>query len=727
MAIDVQDELFTTLTGPAPDLADVNGNLTLQRYLDLCFSIFGCDTLYYGQLSGNAGGGLAADVPSDVSSGWDFNLHARGDAGFFRNVAPHEVGHSIGLHHSVQPPVVGGLKNGPCTEVALAAAPDYPYFGSVGGRDRSLLGPDGAGDDDQNWGVDTRFVRVDVNNLAVIPPIGPNATFDMMGYCWIAAPQDTWPSDHTWALAKAGLDGRFGATVSSLAATTTGEHLVFTGRIDVGTGAATIASPALVSGELPTPAPGDYELRLLDDGGAELAAVPFAATSDSSGRPGTESPTVVLPNSMFVVPVLRPASAVARVQVWHGGTMVGETVASPGVPTVSTTEPVGGSTQSGQTVHFEWTGSDPDGDSLTYHVRYSHDGGGSWETLAVGFAGTSFDVPRSTLTGGTSAIFQVQASDGLNLSSADSPPFTVEGSGPVVDIASPVDGETFYSGVQQVILDATATDNEDGDASASIVWTSDVDGQVFAGPNGSVGADTLSEGVHVLTATATDSGGATGSASVQIEVFRVAPPPPPTTAPTATRLASSANPSVVGQPVTFTATVSSTEPGTPTGTVTFADGSTPLGSAPVTGGTASITTSSLSPGDHQVTAAYGGDAAFDPSTSPVLVQTVNRAATSLVADPLINLSRPFTGGFGQFRATLTRSDPAGPVAGETVHFLLGSREVCQATTDASGVASCPSTLGSFFVALFTGGYTARFDGNTDLLPSSARGAAIGFR
>src|SRR5207244_4140213 len=76
---------------------------------------------------------------------------------------------------------------------------------------------------------------------------------------------------------------------------------------------------------------------------------------------------------------------------------------------------------------------------------------------------------------------------------------------------------------------------------------------------------------------------------------------------------SSANPSVVGQPVTFTATVSAVAPGsgTPTGTVQFKDGTTPLGS-PVTlsGGQATFTTSALSMAGPSITAVYSGDGNF---------------------------------------------------------------------------------------------------------------------
>jgi Arc/MetJ family transcription regulator len=88
-------------------------------------------------------------------------------------------------------------------------------------------------------------------------------------------------------------------------------------------------------------------------------------------------------------------------------------------------------------------------------------------------------------------------------------------------------------------------------------------------------------------------------------------------------LNSSQNPSVLNQSVTFTATVASLGAGTITGTVTFKDGGTTIGTGTVGGGTASFITSSLTQGTHSITGVYGGDPAFNGSTSPVLSQTVN--------------------------------------------------------------------------------------------------------
>jgi hypothetical protein len=94
-------------------------------------------------------------------------------------------------------------------------------------------------------------------------------------------------------------------------------------------------------------------------------------------------------------------------------------------------------------------------------------------------------------------------------------------------------------------------------------------------------------------------------------------------APTSTAVASSLNPSLFGQAVTFTATVTSTG-GTPTGTVTFKDGATTLGTGTLTSSKATFKTSTLSVATHSITAVYGGSSSFAGSTSPILSQVVNQ-------------------------------------------------------------------------------------------------------
>ena len=93
-----------------------------------------------------------------------------------------------------------------------------------------------------------------------------------------------------------------------------------------------------------------------------------------------------------------------------------------------------------------------------------------------------------------------------------------------------------------------------------------------------------------------------------------------------TALATSGTPSVFGQSVTFTATVTGT---TPTGTVTFMDGATTLCNAvTLVSGQAPCLTSALSVASHSLTAVYSGDGINSGSTSAPLTQVVNKAATS---------------------------------------------------------------------------------------------------
>jgi len=92
-------------------------------------------------------------------------------------------------------------------------------------------------------------------------------------------------------------------------------------------------------------------------------------------------------------------------------------------------------------------------------------------------------------------------------------------------------------------------------------------------------------------------------------------------------LTSSANPSTVGQPVTFTVGVAHsfnvTGQPLPAGSVTFKDGSTPLGKASLVSGTASLVVSTLSPGSHSITATYAGNKDYNAHKSVTLTQTVH--------------------------------------------------------------------------------------------------------
>jgi hypothetical protein len=86
---------------------------------------------------------------------------------------------------------------------------------------------------------------------------------------------------------------------------------------------------------------------------------------------------------------------------------------------------------------------------------------------------------------------------------------------PSVNITAPSNGATFGQGIS-ITFTGTATDAQQGNMAASLIWTSNLSGQI--GTGGSFANNTLVGGVHVITATVTDSGGLIGSASVTITV-----------------------------------------------------------------------------------------------------------------------------------------------------------------------------------------------------------------
>ncbi len=85
---------------------------------------------------------------------------------------------------------------------------------------------------------------------------------------------------------------------------------------------------------------------------------------------------------------------------------------------------------------------------------------------------------------------------------------------PTVSIASPADGSTFDSGAT-ILFEGTASDTEDGNLTASLVWTSNNDGQIGTGGSFST---TLSDGTHAITAAVVDAGGKSGSDAITITV-----------------------------------------------------------------------------------------------------------------------------------------------------------------------------------------------------------------
>jgi hypothetical protein len=83
-----------------------------------------------------------------------------------------------------------------------------------------------------------------------------------------------------------------------------------------------------------------------------------------------------------------------------------------------------------------------------------------------------------------------------------------------VSISSPGNGASYPAGAA-ISFFGSASDTEDGTLTSSLTWASNIDGAIGSGGNFS---RTLSAGNHVITATARDSGGLTGSSQITIAV-----------------------------------------------------------------------------------------------------------------------------------------------------------------------------------------------------------------
>jgi alpha-tubulin suppressor-like RCC1 family protein len=153
---------------------------------------------------------------------------------------------------------------------------------------------------------------------------------------------------------------------------------------------------------------------------------------------------------------------------------------------------------------------------------------------------------------------------------------------------------------------------------------------------------------------------------------------------TAMSISASVNPSLLGQPVTFTANFTHNTP--PEGElVTFKRGTIVLGTVPQSGGSASFTTSSLPVGIDPVIARYGGDN-FLVTSFAFLKQVVTKYPTTTQLTSSANPS--VYGQSVKIMATITSTGSSTPTG--LVVFRNGTLTVGAAHLDANGVATLTS-------------------------------------
>ncbi len=181
--------------------------------------------------------------------------------------------------------------------------------------------------------------------------------------------------------------------------------------------------------------------------------------------------------------------------------------------------------------------------------------------------------------------------------------------------------------------------------------------------------------------------------------------------PTETTVASGTSPSVFGQAVTFTATVTSGGLPVTQGSVLFEEGGQVLGLGALdAAGQARLTTSTLAAGAHVIRAEYGGAGLLGVSAAS-LTQTVGVSATTTAVASSLNPSR-----YGEpVSFTATVAGQFGPAVEGTVSFFVdGAPAGSPLPVGPSGQASLALSnlsLGAHLVtATFSG--SANFSGST---------------
>ncbi len=163
-------------------------------------------------------------------------------------------------------------------------------------------------------------------------------------------------------------------------------------------------------------------------------------------------------------------------------------------------------------------------------------------------------------------------------------------------------------------------------------------------------------------------------------------------APTTLKLVSSAEPAMIGQSITFTATLTSSQPGVPTGSIQFLDGAVVLGTVPISDGQAAFTTSFSTGDTHTINALYSGDTVFKPAQA-TLTQTLGFPAAVSLAMTITSSANPAA--LGQSVTFTVSFQATGGSPTGTVQFSDGTTPL--------GTAPVTNKKATFSTSKLTGG------------------------
>jgi hypothetical protein len=480
------------------------------------------------------------------------------------SITSHELGHLLGRRHAVTTDSTGenGGFAGVCGAGARLDPTPFDFRPYVSNRidipedengDEIWNGITGLGPTDQDlyndvWGVNTTTEKA----IGTSKHREDGANAELMSYCLGSGHDETgilWSSDITYTSLREGINDRFdaggqpalasasprsraSASASTASSLQEEEYLLVRGQIDLEKDSLSFRSFSTITTnpdrkEAIAPESGDYTIQALDESGTVVEEVSFELSIGVSKK--------VSNIGTFMVPV--PADpAIDEVQVLGGGNgnslsgksgsgalttndVLGSKSASPNSPTVTVQYPNGGEDLSGDEVTLEWSADDADGDSLSYTVKYSRNGGSTWKALATSWPRDTLTVDASALGGTSDGLIRVQASDGFNTAQDESDgTFGTSNVPPSARILSPSDG-AVASQSSAITLDGSGSDAEDGSLSGpALTWRTASGDSLGIGETLDVSAANFSIGTHTVELVATDSVGAADTASVSIQV-----------------------------------------------------------------------------------------------------------------------------------------------------------------------------------------------------------------
>jgi hypothetical protein len=453
-------------------------------------------------------------------------------------------------------------------------------------------------------------------------------------------------------------------TTSSLPAGTDALKAVFSGTVDYGSSTSSVVSVTISDVLLASsPNPSDY---------LQLVTLTATVASSSNGTitfkdGGTTLGTATISNATasMTTSTLTPGSHALTAVYSKNGNGNGNTSTSPTVtqvvnkitPSLAVTTS-GASTYLAPVTITAMLPSDTTG-TVTFTSGALTLGTATVSSGSASITTTSLPIGNNTITASYSGDnnYNSVSNTTTRVVSKASPSSTITSSANPANSGATV---TFTD-----TLPTSVTGTVTFTAGPTVIGTSNVVNGIAT-----ISTSTLSVGNTTITATYNGDGNNNTSVDSLVQAINKGTP--------SMSLTSSANPSLINQSVTLTATL----PNAVTGSVAFSNGGNGLGTSTVTNGIATFTTSNLPLGANSISAQYSGDGNYN-TASASLTQTVNKAT------PTITVTTPGPSIFGN-NVTITATVPSG-VTGSIV-FTSGATSLGTVTISSNSAFVTTSIL-----------------------------------